>query len=482
MTYHPTIGLEVHVELLTERKMFCDCRNDETELQANKNVCPICLGHPGTLPRANKKAIDYVIKTGRALNCSINKESKFDRKNYFYPDLPKAYQISQYDQPLCVNGWLKLPFSKHTIRIKRIHLEEDTARLSHAADGKHSLVDFNRAGVPLMELVTEPDFHSASDVVEFAQEFQLMLRYLGVSDGDMEKGHLRLEANISVAPKESETLGTKVEVKNLNSFKVLEKSISFEIERQSKVYEEGGLITQETRGWDEERGGTVSQRSKEEAHDYRYFPEPDLPPLHISDEDIRIIEESIAELPQERRERLSKEYGLSEKQSHELAKDIFYTDFFEEAVSEARALDKNVDPQKVYNYLFSDVRGIELDIALSLDDSHLTPQKLADIVVRVGRGEISSRVAKDILSVMFQEDISVEGYIKEHNLGQISDRDTLRDIAADVIKEHPDAVAQFHKGKENAIQFLLGQVMAKTKGAADPKESKDVLLGLLKKI
>lgn len=481
MKYHPTIGLEIHVELLTERKMFCDCLNDEAELEANKNVCPICLGHPGTLPRANKKAIDYVIKTGRALHCSINKESKFDRKNYFYPDLPKAYQISQYDKPLCENGSLELPFSKHTIHIKRIHLEEDTARLSHAADGKHSLVDFNRAGVPLMELVTEPDFHSAEDVVEFAQEFQLILRYLGVSDGDMEKGHLRLEANISVAPEGQKELGTKVEIKNLNSFKVLEKSVAFEIERQSKVYEEGGSIKQETRGWDENRAETVSQRSKEEAHDYRYFPEPDLPPLHFSDEYIQEIENSITELPQQRRERLSKEHGLSEKQSYELSRDIFYADFFEETVSEARALEAEIDPRKIYNYLFSDVRGIELDIALSLDDSKLTPKKLAEVVVKAVRGEISSRVAKDILSILFQEDISPETYIQENNLGQISDIKALQAIAQEVIEKHADAVEQFHKGKENAVQFLLGQVMAKTKGAADPKESREILLDLLKK-
>lgn len=287
MRYYPTIGLEIHAELLTESKMFCDCKNDPLETTPNVNVCPICLGHPGTLPKANWKAIELVIKTGLALNCKINHFSKFDRKNYFYPDLPKAYQISQYDQPFCYQGFLILPFLKKRIGIRRIHLEEDAAKLFHSPDGKHSLVDFNRAGVPLMELVTEPDFSSASEVVEFAQELQLILRYLKVSAADMEKGNLRLEANISVSQNSNE-LGTKVEVKNLNSFRALAKAIDYEIKRQIDLLEKGHQVIQETRGWDEIKEETFSQRSKEEAHDYRYFPEPDLPPFSLSAE---IIEE-----------------------------------------------------------------------------------------------------------------------------------------------------------------------------------------------
>ncbi|MEK7120209.1 MAG: Asp-tRNA(Asn)/Glu-tRNA(Gln) amidotransferase subunit GatB, partial [Patescibacteria group bacterium] len=280
MEYIPTIGLEIHVELKTKTKMFCDCPNDPDEKHPNVNICPVCLGYPGTLPVANKLSIEYVLKTGFALGCENPKISKFDRKNYFYPDLPKGYQISQYDMPLCQNGQINI--GANVVRIRRIHLEEDTGRLLHVPDGKSSLIDFNRAGVPLMELVTEPDMHSAKEVKDFAQELQLIFRYIGVSDANMEKGQMRCEANISISLK-SQELGTKVEIKNLNSFKAVERGVEYEIIRQTKLLEEGKEVLQETRGWDENEQKTFSQRLKESAHDYRYFPEPDLPPLDLSD-------------------------------------------------------------------------------------------------------------------------------------------------------------------------------------------------------
>lgn len=477
MEYIPTIGLEIHSELLTRTKMFCSCLNDETELTANKNICPVCLAHPGTLPVPNKQAIDLVIKTGLALNCEISKYSKFDRKNYFYPDLPKAYQISQYDQPLCKNGYLILPESKKKIGITRIHLEEDTARLAHAADGKHSLVDFNRAGVPLMELVTEPDFHSAQDVIEFAQEFQLILRYLGVSDGDMEKGHVRFEANISIAPKGSERLGTKVEVKNLNSFQAVQKSIEYEIKRHTELLEsgKGDSLVQETRGWSEEKQQTFSQRSKEDAHDYRYFPDPDLPPMELSDAYIEKIRAQIAELPAQRRGRLSQEYNLSEKQVDLLVRDLFLNSFFEESVSELKAINPQGSVELVYNYITSDLQGIQKDTGVFIKESKIRPIHIAHIVAMIEENKISSRVAKDVLREAFDSGISPQEIVDQKGLAQVSDESALQKIVEEILSQHQKAVDEYGSGKINALQFLVGQVMAKTKGTANPKIVRTIL-------
>src|SRR3990167_1819131 len=312
MTYIPTIGLEIHAELKTQSKMFCSCKNDPAEQHPNINVCPICLAHPGTLPVANKDAINKVIRVGLALGCTISEHSKFDRKNYFYPDLPKGYQISQYDMPFCKGG--KLTVGEKDIYITRVHLEEDTGRLAHPVGAEYSLVDFNRAGVPLMELVTEPDITSSQEASAFAQELQLILRYLGASDADMEKGQMRVEANISVRPQGQKKLGTKMEVKNLNSFRAVEGAIEYEIQRQTGALEQGDNIIQETRGWDDVKGTTYSQREKESAHDYRYFPEPDLPPFQFSKKEIESLEAQLPEFPQQRRKRLLEEYGLSGKE------------------------------------------------------------------------------------------------------------------------------------------------------------------------
>lgn len=473
--YIPTIGLEIHAELATQRKMFCDCLNDETELSPNVNVCPICLGHPGTLPTPNQTAIEYVIKTGLALNCRISRFSKFDRKNYFYPDLPKAYQISQYDQPLCAEGFLILPHSKKKIRITRIHLEEDTAKLAHAADGKSSLVDFNRAGVPLMELVTEPDFHSAEEVVEFAREFQLILRYLGVSDGDMEKGHLRIEANISVAPEGSSRLGTKVEVKNLNSFRAVGGAVEYEIKRHGAALDAGERLTQETRGWDETKQETYSQRSKEEAHDYRYFPEPDIPPLTFDDAYIERVRAYIGELPAARRERFSQEYNLSAAQADLLVGDVPLADFFEKAVSELRALDPHGDAGMVYNYLTSDVQGLLSVSGMVLEETKLQPEHLAHIVAFLGEHKISSRVAKDVLKRSLETGRDPESILTEENLFQVSDGNAIEQVVQEVIDKNEKVCYDYRSGKEAALQFLVGQVMAKTRGAANPEIVRTVL-------
>ncbi|OGM92229.1 glutaminyl-tRNA synthase (glutamine-hydrolyzing) subunit B [Candidatus Wolfebacteria bacterium RIFCSPLOWO2_01_FULL_47_17b] len=482
MNYIPTIGLEIHAELLTQTKMFCSCLNDPTEITPNKNVCPICMGHPGTLPVPNKKVIEYVIRTGLALNCDINKHSKFDRKNYFYPDLPKAYQISQYDLPFCKDGYMVLPQSGKKIRIRRIHLEEDTAKLQHGGPSTSSgqpasLVDFNRAGVPLMELVTEPDFHSADEVVEFAQEFQLILRYLGVSDGDMEKGHLRLEANISVAPADAKELGTKVEIKNINSFRFMKAGIEYEIARHTKLYEEGKeeKVVQETRGWNEQKQETFSQRSKEEAHDYRYFPEPDIPPFDFADDYIEELRNSIAELPQQRRERYASEYNLSEKQTDALVQDPAYADFFEEAISELRELVPNAPVDLVYNYLMSDIRGIEVQKAVSLQHMPLKPVHLAFITAQILQDKISSRTAKDVLLKVYKTGDDPDSIIRQEGLAQISDLSELEKIVADVCAANPSVVEEYKSGKTAVLQFLVGKVMAQTKGRANPAQVKTLL-------
>jgi len=467
--YKPTIGLEVHAGLKTRTKMFCGCTNDPDQLSPNVNICPVCLGHPGTLPVANRAAIDAAIKTGLALNSNISTFSKFDRKNYFYPDLPKGYQISQYDQPLCTGGRVTLPKSDKTIRITRIHLEEDAARLAHAADGQHSLVDFNRAGVPLMELVTEPDFSSAKEVVEFAEEFQLILRHLGVSDADMEKGQLRLEANISVAAGGSKKLGTKVEVKNLNSFRSLECATMFEIDRQTAALENGQAVVQETRGWDEGKQKTVPQRSKESAHDYRYFPEPDLPPLVFDEAYIDAIRNSIVELPQGHRARLSDKYNLSASQADMLVRDLYLGSFFEEAASELKEPVPESGSDLLFNYLSSDVKGLETDRGVTLAQSKLTPAHLAQAVAMVAEGTVSSRVAKDVLARSFDEGISPLDVVRQEGLSKISDEAALLSVVREVIDSNKEAWYNYKEGKENALQFLVGQVMAKTKGKADPQ-------------
>jgi aspartyl-tRNA(Asn)/glutamyl-tRNA(Gln) amidotransferase subunit B len=478
--YKPTIGLEIHSELKTNTKMFCSCKNDPEERHPNVNICPICTGHPGCLPTINKEAVRKVIKLGMALGSEIPTVSKFDRKNYFYPDLPKAYQISQYDQPLVAGGILK------GVRLERVHLEEDTARIAHSSqladypkgEQPASLIDYNRSSMPLMELVTKPDITSGEQAVAFAKELQMILRYLGISDADMEKGQMRVEANISVS--KDENLGTKVEVKNLNSFRAVSDSIDFEIKRQIELLENGEKVVQSTRGWDEKKKETVLQRIKEEAHDYRYFPEPDLPPLDLAHFDMDGIREEIVELPQQKRERLVSEYGLNEEQANVLAESPETAEWFEEAASEAKALQSDINNQSVYNYYISDLRGLMKESGVALDAIKITPFHFAKVIVFIAQGKLNSRLAKDILKEMFATGQDPEEIIRQKGLDEELTSEKLQEIIKLVVEQSPQAIVDYKKGNENAIQALIGRVMKETKGRANPGELKALFEEILK--
>jgi aspartyl-tRNA(Asn)/glutamyl-tRNA(Gln) amidotransferase subunit B len=490
MKFIPIIGLEIHVELKTNSKMFCSCPNDPNEKRPNLNVCPICLGHPGTLPVINEEAVKKTIKTGLALNCQISEYSKFDRKNYFYPDLPKGYQISQLYQPLCQKGFLDIRVDSLSnsrkfarVRIREVHLEEDVGRLIHGKD--YSLVDFNRAGIPLMELVTEPDIHSAKEARKFAEELQLILRYLGVSDADMEKGQMRVEANISLT-KEEKKLGTKVEIKNLNSFKAVERAIDYEIKRQTKILNSGKKIIQETRGWDDVKGITVSQREKEYAQDYRYFPEPDLLPLHFEKEEIDKIRAEIPELPQQKRDRFKREYELEEKPIEVFIQNKDLGEYFEKVISE---FDPNLSREKLFkliklatNYLITDLQGLLKGASVSGEDFLITPENFAQFITLIEEGKISSKIAKIVLEEMFKTGADPSHIIEEKGLILITSEAEIEKIAKEVISENQKAASDFKKGKETAFQFLIGQIMAKTKGKANPQIAKEILTRILKEI
>jgi len=490
MKYSPIIGLEIHVELNTNSKMFCSCKNDPNERHPNVNICPICTAQPGSLPVINKEAVRKVIKTGLALNCQIPEYSKFDRKNYFYPDLPKGYQISQYDMPLCKEGYLEIDGKK--IRIRRVHLEEDTGRLVHPEGEDYSLVDFNRAGIPLMELVTEPDLRSAKEARRFSEELQLILRYLSVSDADMEKGQMRAEVNISLLPAtdshrletdlrgyKDKELGTKVEIKNLNSFRAVEKALDYEIERQAKVLKTGKKVIQETRGWDDIKGVTVSQREKEEAHDYRYFPEPDLPPLHFTKKEIEEIKAEIPELPQQRSERLAREYQLDEKSIKVFVQNKDFGEYFEKVVSE---FDPRLPHTKIFNliklatnYLITDLQGLLKGASVEGEDFLITPENFAEFITLIEEGKISSKIAKMVLEEMFKTGADPSHIIEEKGLIQITDEAKIEKIVKEVISKNQKAVEDFKKGKAHAFQYLIGQIMAQTKGKANPQIVRDIL-------
>lgn len=470
--YEPVIGLEIHAELKTKTKMFCACKNDPDERHPNVNICPICSGQPGTLPVINKEAVGGVIKVGLALKSKIAEITKWDRKNYFYPDLPKGYQISQYDEPLCLGGELGIPGFDKKIRITRVHLEEDTGRLVHFGHVGHSLVDLNRAGVPLMELVTEPDFTSGEEAGAFAQELQLILRYLGVSDADMEKGQMRVEANLSLKPVGSKKLGTKVEVKNLNSFKAVRDAIDFEIKRQTKILESDEKIVQQTRGWNESKGETVLQRIKEESHDYRYFPEPDLPILKTDASVIKEIKSGLPELPSEKRKRFNSEYGLAENQINVLVNDKKLVDFFENVASELLNLEGD-DKKELFNlsanYILGDFLGLLNESSAEVDDTRISVENFAELIGLIHKGKITSRAAKDVLKEMWATGKDPDLIIKEKDLGQVSDEGELNAIVLDVLNNNPEPIADYKKGKQNSLMFLVGKVIAVTRGKADPQ-------------
>ena len=479
--FQPVIGLEIHVELKTNSKMFCSCPNN-FHSKTNVNVCPICLGHPGTLPVINDKAVRMVIKTGLALNCGIAKISKFDRKNYFYPDLPKGYQVSQYDMPLCKNGFLEIMGKK--IRITRIHLEEDAGKLTHS-DKNYSLVDFNRAGVPLMELVTEPDIRSAEEAIKFAKELQLILRYLEISDADMEKGQMRIEVNISLSKgglKKADLSGVRAEIKNLNSFKAVEGAIQYEVKRQTDILNNNEKVIQETRGWDAIKGKTISQRKKEDAHDYRYLPDPDLPILTFTDKEINEIKKDIPELPSEKREKLISLYNLKDQNVDFFVQDQEMNYFFEDVIS---LLKKSVSQEKLVrainltvNYLTTDVKGL---INKTGKKINFSSNNFAKFILLINDQKISSKIAKNVLDKMFNTGESSSSIIEKEGLSCMDDEQEIKDIVDDTLLKNQKAVTDFKSGKENALQFLIGQVMARTKGRADLKKVTKFLKEEIKK-
>ncbi len=458
--YTPTIGLEIHAELLTKTKMFCDSKNDTEERRPNINICPVCMGHPGTLPVINKEAVRQVLRVGKALKGELASYTEFDRKNYFYPDIPKGYQISQYKYPLVKGGSLL------GVALTRIHLEEDTAKSTHDK-GTESLVDFNRAGVPLMELVTEPVIRSAMDAANFARELQLLLWYLKASSANMEKGEMRVEANISVS-KDGGKLGTKVEVKNLNSFKAVEKAIEFEIARHIELLERGESVVQETRGWDESKGITFSQRKKEESHDYRYFPDPDLPKLKIDDVagfDDKSLAETLPELPWERKERYMRVVGFSEETSALYTRDLEKGQYIDKVIS---VMSNNEDLKVASNYLNS-VLGV----------TNVPVEKFVVVVEMLKENTLSSRGAKDLLKQLESSNKDPKVLAEELGLIQKSNVEDLKIIIEKIIFDNANVVADYKKGKTESFQFLVGQVMKETKGSANPKIAGDILKGIL---
>ncbi len=470
------IGLEVHIELNTKSKMFCACANNSSAEKPNINICPICLGHPGTLPVINKKAVEKTLKTGLALNCQIPEYSQFDRKSYFYPDLPKGYQISQQEAPLCQNGFFEL--GEERIRIRRIHLEEDAGKLIHLTNQNYSLVDFNRAGVPLMELVTEPDLKSALAARQFTEELRTILRYLDVSKAEMEKGEMRVDANISLSSSWQKKDGVRIEIKNLNSFKMIERALNYEIERQRNLLKRGEKIIQETRGWDDERGETFSQRSKEESDDYRYFPEPDLPILRLKGEspflELEKLQATISELPKERKRRFQKEYLLSDKEASFLVDNKEWGDYYEKVVNELSNGLKVVVDQKekselarlAVNYILSDLRGL---LKESSDEIPIIPENLAKLIILIQKGEISNVIAKIVLKEMVERGGEPSHIIDKRGLTELKDQSEIEAIIQEIVQNNIKAVRDYQKGKSASLQFLLGQVMVKTKGRVNPE-------------
>jgi len=485
--YEAVIGLETHVQLKTRSKMFCRCDRDYFDAEPNTHVCAVCLGMPGMLPVINEQAVAFTILTGLALGCEIPQHSKFDRKNYPYPDLLKGYQISQFDQPLCVGGGLDIEVDGEAsfVRLERIHLEEDTARLLHRDDGGgggsggsgggqgYSLLDVNRGGVPLMEAVTQPDMHSSAQAVAYLRKLRLILRYLGVSDADMEKGSFRCDANISLRPRGQEELGAKVEVKNMNSFRAIQRALETEIVRQSEILDARDTVAQETRGYIDATGETVSQRSKEEAHDYRYFPEPDLPPLLTEPAVVEELRTQLPELPDAKRARFQEQYRLSTEESRVLTESRRRADTFEETAGHSQ-------PERaraVAHWLIGDVTALlhQVSADAELDQTKLTPAHIAELVDLMEGGTITAASGKEVLAAAFESGEMPAAIVEAQGLGRVDDEGELGGIAAAVIEANPKAVTDYRGGKESAIKFLVGQVMRETRGRSDPNSAADAL-------
>lgn len=476
MKYQPVIGMEVHVELNTKSKMFCGCSAEFFGIAPNTNVCPVCLGMPGTLPVINKRAIEYTIMTGLALNCKIQPHNVFARKNYFYPDLPKGYQISQYELPLCLDGYVDVDpagsGNSKRIRVRRAHLEEDTGKLTHV--NSHSLVDLNRAGVPLLEIVTEADISSADEAYAYVSKLRQLVRYLGVSTGDMEKGAMRCEVNLSLTDPETGAWGTKVEVKNLNSFRTVRNAIEYEIERQTEVLEAGGQIEQVTMGWDEIRQVTVMQRVKEGDTGYRYFPEPDLPPLDLDPAWIDEIEAKLPELPDAKIERYTQGFELSFKEAEVLVEDRSVAEYFDQVVAAASSV-KAVTPKLISNWITGELFRLLSDTRTDIAQTKIQPKQFVDLIKLVTANTINQSAAKKVFGIIFETGRDPHGIVQELGLQQISDADQLVAIAQQVIADNPGPVEQFKNGKETIINFLVGQVMRATRGKANPKLAEQVL-------
>jgi len=468
--YEPVIGLEVHVEMLTNSKMFCACPVvDSISAAPNTAVCPVCAGHPGTLPVLNGQAVDFGLRVAAALECELAPISIFARKNYFYPDLPKGYQITQYEQPLAVNGKITLftSLGEKLIRIRRVHLEEDTGKLTHAESGEnsYSLVDLNRAGVPLLEIVTEPDFQSSEEVRAYAEALRALVRYLGVNSGDLEKGVMRIEPNISVRPVGQQELGTKVEIKNLNSFRALERGVDYEISRQIELINSGQKVEQETVGWDEVKQVTYSQRSKEDAHDYRYFPEPDLPPLLVSKRWMDDVYASMIELPWTRTHRYKQDFGLSQAEAWQLAAERAPGEYFEAVLKAAPGL----AIRTAYAWVTGEMLSLMNASNKGFENLVVTPQALADLLMMITSGKINPNTGKAVLAEMYQSGKLAAEIVESKGLAQVSDEGFIAGLVSEILLEYPGELASYKAGKVSVANFLFGQVMRKAGGKANPQ-------------
>ncbi len=478
MNYEPVIGLEVHAELLTQSKMFCGCEVvDSITAKPNRYICPVCTGQPGALPVLNKKAVELAVRVGLALGCEIHIESIFARKNYFYPDLPKGYQISQYDQPLATDGKIQIETDAgpRIVRIRRVHLEEDTGKLSHA-DGS-SFIDYNRSGVPLLEIVTEPDMRSAEEAKAYATKLHAILRYLGVNSGDMEKGVIRFEANVSVREQGSDQLNTRTEIKNLNSFRALTEGTQYEIKRQSEIYLSGGTVEQETLGFNEATGKTYSQRGKESAHDYRYFPEPDLPPLILDRDWIDSIRATLPELPEAKTNRFIEQYELKPQEARLLTSEKALADYFEAVVSKSKSPARTVS-----SWIAGEFMRYLNDLNIDVTSIPVPAEDLARLIDMVTEKTISGNAGKVVLGELFKNGGKPDDIVREKNLAQVSDEAFIQETITKILDDNPREVEQYLAGKETLLQWFMGQVARSTKGKADPAVARELLLQNLSKL
>ncbi len=474
MRWETVIGLETHVELATRTKIFCSCTTAFGGAP-NTHCCPVCTGMPGTLPVLNRKALEFAVKAGLALNCGITRYSKFDRKNYFYPDLPKAYQISQLYLPIARDGAVSIRTAAgdKTIRIRELHMEEDAGKLSHDPGTGLTRIDYNRCGVPLIEIVTEPDFRTADEATAYLEKLKETLQYLGVSDCKMQEGSLRCDVNLSVRLMGSGELGTRTEMKNLNSFKAIARAIGYEAKRQIKLIEEGKRVVQETRRWDENMGATYAMRSKENAQDYRYFPEPDIPPIELSQAYLEDLRSAQPELAEAKRIRYQAEYGLTEYDSRMITSDSVLARFFEALV------ELGAPPKQGANWIMGEVLGALSARGMEPKDMKLTPATLARLIALVGDGRLNRNTAVKVFEAVFDSDGDVDAYVKAHGLEQVNDDGLVRETAARVLEKHPQSVADYQDGKEKVLGFLVGQVMRELKGKANPQSANRILKELL---